>query len=80
MNIFGEPMRVRARGGVDRRAERTCRPAGAAGLDGAGGADAEEGVSGAWRAGCDAGVEGEDRREYKLEVVCPKRGDRFEVG
>ena len=34
VNIFGEPMRVRARGGLDRLAERPCGPAGAAGLDG----------------------------------------------
>ena len=48
-------------GGVDRLAERACGPAGAAGLDGSGGADAEEGFPGAWGAGCDDGAEGEDR-------------------
>jgi len=48
-------------GGVDRLTERTCGPAGVAGLDGPGGANAEEGVPGAWGAVRDDGAEGEDR-------------------
>ena len=80
VKIFGEPMRLRAEvdsigelsGHADQR--ELLR------VDGAGGADAEEGLPGAWRAGGAAGVEGRDRELYKLEVVCPKRDDRFEVG
>src|SRR5665213_746525 len=62
---------VARRGGLHRRVERPCRPARAAGVDAAGGAYAEAGLSGAWRAGCAAGPEGRDREDVQAERRLP---------
>ena len=68
------------RGGLDRRVERARGSERVAGMDGANGVDAEEGLPGAWRTACPTTLKTEIEKLYKLEVVCPKRGDHEEVG
>ena len=67
------------RGRFHRRAERTCGPARASGVDGAGGADAEAGLPVHGEPDAQQTLKAEIEKLYKLDVVCPKRGDRFAV-